>query len=89
MNQATLLAALLVALLTACKDDSEDDSNSIFDTADCNQWCPDFDGDGRGEYSTRCDEYCFADGVYPPNNGCNGVQYVQNCDEVRQPPFSE
>lgn len=82
MNRATLLAALFLALLTACKD-SDDDT-----AFECTYWCPDYDGDGRGEFSAECRPYCLADGMYPPDYACAPTPYVTNCDEVR-PPFSE
>jgi hypothetical protein len=81
MNRVTLLV-LCVTLLTACKGNDSDTA------LDCTYWCPDFDGDGRGEFSTECAAYCYVDGLYPPDNGCRGTPYVANCDEVR-PPFAE
>lgn len=80
MNRTTLL--VLCMTLLACKDHPHDS------VSQCSFWCPDFDEDGRGEFSALCEAHCLPEGMYPSDYECGGTAYVNNCDEVR-PPFAE
>jgi hypothetical protein len=80
MNRVTLL--VLCVTLLACKDHPHDSVSK------CTFWCPDFDEDGRGEFSALCEPLCLRPDEYPTDHACEPYSYVNNCDEVR-PPFAE